>query len=367
MSTPSDTESMNIHTAAGTEAPSRRVERKRVLRFAGYFTKPPLQHLVLLLVGLACLSFLFTSGSDYLLMAFVAVYTIASLGLNLIFGMGGMLSVAQGALVGVGAYTSALAMADAHWPFVLAALIGILLACAISTAVTLVAARVRTHYFVLVSLAVAEVLTLVETSASFTGGSNGMGGIPTMAVGGYAVTTPRAQAIVGLVLLILAWYVADVFKISRLGRAVFVSSLNQELAATCGVSVLRSRLTVAAVGGAFAGVAGVLFAATVGYLDPSAFSVNLALLFLVSLVVGGLGSVGWTVIASTFFTYLNNGLSNLTTTGPLIYGIAVVAVLVVAPGGIASLVSRGHALVSARVLARRRRLSTVTRDAQGRL
>lgn len=359
---------MNTDTmAAGTVASPGYADRKSVSGFANYLAKPPLQHLLLLVVGLICLSFLFTSGSDYLLMAFVAVYTIASLGLNLIFGMGGMLSVAQGALVGVGAYASALVMTKAHWPYLLAALIGILLACIISTAVTLVAARVRTHYFVLVSLAAAEILTLLETSASFTGGSNGLGGIPSMSLGGYAVMTPRAQAIVGLVLLILAWYVADIFKVSRLGRAVFVSSLNQELAATCGVSVLGARLTVAAVGGAFAGVAGVLYAGTVGYLDPSAFSVNLALLFLVSLVVGGLGSIGWTVVASVFFTYLNNGLSSLTTTGPLIYGIAVVVVLVIAPGGIASLVSRGYALASTRILARRGELTDVAPSSRGRL
>ncbi|MBO0819819.1 MAG: branched-chain amino acid ABC transporter permease, partial [Nocardiopsaceae bacterium] len=214
---------MNTGTAAaGNGASSRRADRNRALRLAGYLAKPPLQHVVLLLIGLFCLTSVFTSGGDYLLMSFMAVYTIASLGLNLIFGMGGMLSVAQGALVGVGAYTSALVMIKAHWPFVVAALIGVVAACAISTAVTLVAARVRTHYFVLVSLAVAEVLTLVETSASFTGGSNGLGGIPFMSVGGFTATAPKAQAIVGLVLLILAWYVADVFKSSRLGRAVFV-------------------------------------------------------------------------------------------------------------------------------------------------
>jgi ABC-type branched-subunit amino acid transport system permease subunit len=352
----SDTDNMNTDTAAPVAGASpRRADSKP--RVVGYLGKPPLQHVLLLVVGLVCLTSLFTTGSDYLLMSFVAVYTIASLGLNLIFGMGGMLSVAQGALVGVGAYTSALVMADAHWPFLVAALIGIALACVISTVVTLVAARVRTHYFVLVSLAVAEVLTLVETSASFTGGSNGLGGIGFMSVGGYAATTPRAQGIVGLVLLILAWYVADVFKASRLGRAVFVGSLNPELAATCGVSVLRSRVTVAAVGGGFAGVAGVLFAGTVGYLDPTSFTVNLALLLLVSLVVGGVGSIGWTVVASILFTYLNNGLSSLTTTGPLIYGIVVVAVLVVAPGGVASLVSRGHRMATARLLARRREYS----------
>lgn len=354
MPAPSDTENMNTDTAAvPAGASGRPADSRRAARAVGYLARPPLQHALLLVVGLVCLTSLFTTGGDYLLMSFVAVYTIASLGLNLIFGLGGMLSVAQGALVGVGAYTSALVMTDAHWPFLAAAVIGIALACVISTVVTLVAARVRTHYFVLVSLAVAEVLTLVETSASFTGGSNGLGGIGFMSVAGYTATTPKAQGIVGLVLLILAWYVADVFKASRLGRAVFVSSLNPELAATCGVSVLRSRVTVAAVGGGFAGVAGVLFAGTVGYLDPTSFSVNLALLFLVSLVVGGLGSIAWTVVASILFTYLNNGLSSLTTTGPLIYGIVVVVVLVVAPGGVASLVSRGRRALTARLRTRK--------------
>lgn len=319
--------------------------RTRSGGLASYLVKPPVIHIVLLLIGYVCLNFIFNSGVDYLLMLFISVYTMATLGLSLIFGLGGMLSVAQGALVGVGAYASALAMTKAHWPFLIAALIGILLAAVISTVFTLLAARVRTHYFVLVSLAIAEVITLIETGASFTGGAQGFGGVPPVSVAGHAVVTPKAQAILGLVLLMVSWYLTDIFKASRLGRAVFVSSLNEELAMTCGINVLNARLAVAAMGGALAGLGGVLFASTIGYLDPTTFSVNLALLFLVSIVVGGMGSIVWTVIASIFFTYLNNGLSNLTTTGPFIYGLAVIVVLLIAPGGVASLVSRGFSLI----------------------
>lgn len=304
-------------------------------------TRPPLEHAVLLVIGYLCLQFLFNSDVDYLLMVFVAVYGVATLGLSMVFGLGGMLSVAQGALVGVGAYTSALLMTKSHWPFLAAAVGGILVTSAISTIFTLLAARVRTHYFVLVSLAVAQVLNLIEQGASFTGGNQGLGGIPPISAAGHAVTTPYGQAMVGLVVLIFAWYLTDVFKRSRLGRAVFVAGLNEELARTSGVNVLGSRLAVAAMGGALAGVGGVLFASTVSYLDPSTFSVNLSLLFLVSIVVGGMNSIPWTVAAAVLFTYLNNGLSSLTTVGPLIYGLAVVVVLLVAPGGVASVAERG--------------------------
>lgn len=307
----------------------------------GVLTRPPVEHVILLIIGYICLRFIFNSDVDYLLMLFVAVYGVATLGLSLIFGLGGMLSVAQGALVGVGAYSSALLMTKSHWPFLAAAVAGIVIASAISTIFTLLAGRARTHYFVLVSLAVAQVLNLIEQGASFTGGSQGLGGIPPISVAGHEVISPRGQAMVGMVLLIVAWYLADIFKRSRLGRAVFVAGLNEELARTCGVSVLGSRLAVAAMGGALAGAGGVLFASTISYLDPSTFSVNLALLFLVSIVVGGMGSIPWTVAAAVFFTYLNNGLSNLTTIGPLIYGLAVVVVLLVAPGGVASLTERG--------------------------
>jgi branched-chain amino acid transport system permease protein len=109
---------------------------------------------------------------------------------------------------------------------------------------------------------------------------------------------------------------------------------------TCGINIMACRLAVAAVGGAFAGLAGVLYAETIGYLDPGDFTIRLAILFLVMVVVGGIGSNAWTVFAAVVFTYLTDGLTGLTTTGPLIYGLTIVVVLLVAPGGVASIAAR---------------------------
>ena len=316
------------------------IERTLVARIVGQFVKPPIEHSALLLIGLVMVNVVLKGGVDYLLVSFVSMYGVATLGLNLIFGVGGMLSIAQAALVAVGGYTTALLIIHLHWPFLLAALLGVVLASMISTLFVLLAAKVRTHYFVLVSLAVAEIVILIVTNVSITGGSQGLGGIPPMNVAGVSLTTPKSLALCGVVVLIVVWYLSDVFVGSRLGRAVFVASLNEHLAMTCGINIMGGRLAVAAVGGGFAGIAGVLYAGTIGYLDPSDFSVMLSLLFLVSIVVGGIGSNAWTVFAVIAFTYLNDGLSNLTTTGPLIYGLTIVVVLLVAPGGLASIAKR---------------------------
>lgn len=329
--------------------PGRGVHRRRI----GLLSTPPVSHFWLLVIGVLVVGFLLNDGFDLLLVSFIAIYGIATVGLNLIFGVGGMLSVAQGALVEVGAYAAALLMTKSGLPFVAAAAVAVVIASLLSFAFTFAAARVRTHYFVLISLAAAEIVSLIVTGSKFTGAFNGLGTIPPMSVGGLVASTTRSEALVGVVLLIVVWYVADVFKASRVGRAVFISSLNEELAATCGINVLRGRLAVAALGGAFAGLAGVIYASTTAYIDPGSFTLSLALLFLVSVVVGGTGSIPWTVFGAVVFTYLNNGLPGLTSTGPLIYGLVVVAVLLVAPGGLASLTTRGLDAVRARSQARR--------------
>jgi branched-chain amino acid transport system permease protein len=315
---------------------------------AGRVPIRPLSYLAGLGVALLAVRLVVQTPSGLYLVALMAVYSLAALGLNIILGMGGLLSVAQAAVMAVGAYTAAIVLVRWHLPFLLALLLAAGVSALLSAFASLAALRVSSHYFILVTLGIAEAVTLVLVNeTALTGGENGLSGIPPFAVGGVDLSSPWATAAVALVVLFVGWYVASAFRASRLGHAAFAAGVDPQLAMACGVSVTRARLVAAVTGGVFAGVAGVLFAEALQFLGPGDFELDKALLLLLMVVIGGMGSNAGTVVAACLLTYLSEGLLHLTTIGPLIYGVGIMVILVLAPNGLAGAVRKGRRRVEA--------------------
>jgi branched-chain amino acid transport system permease protein len=291
--------------------------------------------------------------SGLYLVALMAVYAIAALGLNVMFGMGGMLSLAQAATMAVGGYTSALSVTRLGLPFLLSMLVGAMCAAVISAFASLTAMRVATHYFVLVTLALAETISLfLVNQETLTGGFDGLPGIPPLVIGGVDLSGPWPLAATMMAVMFLAWYVADAFRASRTGYAAVASSDDPQIAMACGISIARARLVAGTVGGVYAGIAGALFGQVLLFLGPSDFGLDKALLFLLVVVIGGLGTNVGTVVAAFALTYLSQGFLQLREIGPLVYGVGIMVILVAAPNGIAGIAQRVHQVTAG--LARRR-------------
>jgi branched-chain amino acid transport system permease protein len=319
---------MAITTGRGRSLPRLRVAR-------------PLWYVGLLVVVLLVVRLFASDPSTLYLVTLMGVYGVAALGLNVMFGMAGMMSLVQAGSMAVGAYVSALAVVKAGLPFLISLLMGVVLAAALSAFASLVAIRVASHYFVLVSLALAETVTLVLVNeVGLTGGENGLAGIPSLTIGSFSLADPWPLAATTIVLLFLGWYVADAFRASRVGYAAVASSSDPQIAMACGISIRRARLIAGTVGGAFAGVAGVLFAQALQFLGPSDFGLDKALLFLLVVVIGGLGSNAGTVVAAVVLTYLAEGFLQLQAVGPLVYGLGIMVILVLVPNGFTGLVRR---------------------------
>lgn len=309
------------------------VERLRRVRPLWY---PLALAVVLLLVRL----FVVTPSSLYLV-ALMAVYAIAALGLNVIFGMSGMLSLAQAAIMAVGGYTAALLVTKSGLPFAAALIIGALAAALLSVLTIFAAMRVETHYFVLVSLALAESISLVLVNQqALTGGFDGLPGIPPLTVASLDLSAPWPLAATTIAVLFVAWYVADAFRASRVGYAAVASSDDPQIAMACGISITRARVLAGAIGGLYAGVAGALFSQVLQFLGPSDFGLDKALLLLLIVVIGGFGVNAGTVAAAVVLTFLSQGLLQLREVGPLVYGVGIMVILVAAPNGIAGIAHR---------------------------
>lgn len=296
-------------------------------------------------VGCAILLPLVFTGPDLLIVNQACIYGVAALGLNVIFGMSSLLSIAQASLMGVGAYIFVLTANRGLGVYATVAL-----AClggAIASGITgIISARVRSHYFILVTLALAEGVTLVAVNdSSLTGGDNGLAltAIPT--VFGQSLLTPLSLAPVVIGALFLVWYLAECLRTSRFGVALRAIATDEYLASVAGIAIVRYRIAATVVGGAFAGLAGAMLAVSDGFIGPQNFELDTGILLLLMVVLAGAGSNIGTVIASGILTYLSQGLLTLATIGQLVYGAAIVVLLIAVPEGLAGV---GHLILQLR-------------------
>lgn len=308
-----------------------------VQRVARELLLPPIRHVLLLGMALITIAVL-QNASNLLLVSFVGIYGTAALGLNLMLGLAGLLSIGQAAMMGLGAYGTALLVGHTGAPAALAVVAGTVVAGIASGLVTWMAIRVKSHYYVLTTVGIAEIiLVVIDNQVSLTGGGNGIAVGRELAVGGLSVATPRSLAISTMIMLMLAWYVADQFKGARIGREAATIGSNEQLGTACGMSVARARIAVGVVGGLFAGAAGAMLASTLHFVGPQDFDLGTALLIVVMVVIGGMRSNAGVIAGAIVFTYISYGLLQLTALGPLVYGAAVIGVMMIAPGGLASM------------------------------
>jgi branched-chain amino acid transport system permease protein len=276
------------------------------------------------------------------------IYAIAALGLNIIFGLSGLLSIAQAAVMGIGGYALTFAMAT-KISVVPAMILACMSAAILSGLTGLASVRIRSHYFILLTLALAEaVLLLIVNNPDITGGSNGMALQESARILGWDLTTSNGLFFLAMPLLLASWYLADCFKRSRPGLALRALSADEYLALMAGVATGRARFYATLIGGAFAGLAGGLLVIDDAYIGPQNFEFDTAALLLLIIVLGGTGSNAGTVVSALILTTLLQGSLMLTTVGQLIYGLAIILLILLAPGGLAGLAR----LVAARLTRR---------------
>jgi branched-chain amino acid transport system permease protein len=300
----------------------------------------PARHVLrflLIWVALLAVPRLITSDAILQMINLAFIYAIAALGLNIVFGLGGLLSIAQAAFMGIGAYALVFILGDRIGAPVAMGL-ACLLAAAISGLVGLASARTRSHYFVILTLALADAaMLLVQNNPDVTGGSDGLPVQGSGAILGFDLGTSQGLYVWAAPLLLVCWYLADAYRRSRAGLALRALAVDEHLAIASGIATGRSRFLATLIGGGFAGLAGALLALADSYVGPQNFDIDTAALLLLITVLGGPGSNAGTMLAAVILTVLLQGTLMLTAIGQLIYGLAIIVLIVVAPGGLAGL------------------------------
>lgn len=277
------------------------------------------------------------SGPNLLTLNLACVYAMAAIGLSIVFSLGGFVSVAQAAVMAVGGYILILLFGPTVG-FPVALLLAGLGGALVSALTGIVGARVKSHYFILISLALAETIQLVITNAtSVTGGANGVGLKAPASVLGLDLGLPTDYFRFITILTFVVIYLADSLRASRAGLALRAQTVDGYLALAAGVAIGRYRIMATAIGGVFAGLAGGMVAIRDGYLGPQNFGLDTSILLLLMVVIAGTGRAGSVVVSALILTFLSQGLLTLTSTGTLIYGMGLIVLIIFAPEGLGGL------------------------------
>ncbi|HET7539162.1 MAG TPA: branched-chain amino acid ABC transporter permease [Polyangiaceae bacterium] len=283
--------------------------------------------------------------SVFVLLALTASVTV---GITLLMGHAGQVSLGHGAFYAAGAYAAGI-LATHGVPSWFALLVAPVAAAGIAAAVGIPLLLLRGHHLAFATLALHLIFLSLVSELSITGGDVGLQAIPSLSFAGVSLGSVRGYAYVSAFALVLVVILAKNLLASRPGRALRALSSSEVAAASSGVAVGQYRLAVFALSAGFAGLAGGIYAFYMGYLAPGSFPVMLSIEYIVMAAVGGLGKVSGAVAGSTFVYLLVYGLSRVATssgmpgTAPIILSYAVYAVLLVSavlflPGGLVALI-----------------------------
>jgi branched-chain amino acid transport system permease protein len=274
------------------------------------------------------------------LLSLWAVMTIAAIGLNLTLGYAGQISLAQASFVGIGAYTAALLTTNG-WPLALAFVLAAVLSFAIGWLLGYPALRVAHHYLAFVTLSFATLVFLVLRNEEWlTKGVYGISGIPRPVILGWSTKAPIDFYFFCLAVLALVSFAAWWLIRSPWGRAFTALRENPIRALSLGVDTRRYTLMAFALGSAVGGVAGVVYAPLVQFIEPTAFALGLSFNLLLMVIVGGAGRFYGPFLGAAVSVLLPEWLRFSEGLYLILYAVFVMILLAFFPSGLLGLAER---------------------------
>lgn len=294
---------------------------------------------VLAIVG--CVALLaapaFLGGYLVYLLSLIGVFSLVAIGLNLLTGYSGQISLGHSAFFAVGAYGSALLVSRIGLPFWLAIPLAGGLAALIGAVVALPALRLKNLYLAIATLGAGIVTQrLIFEWRSVTGGGGGLE-VPAPQLGPWTLATGGQMYYLILLCVVGgAWSAANLVR-SRTGRAM-VMLRESEIAAGClGIPVAKYKVIAFGLSGFYVAIAGGLYAFLVHYINPESFSVNLSIMFLAMIVIGGLGTITGSVLGAIFYVAIPEIFRGIKDAPGLVFGLSLIVVMVLMPQGLAGL------------------------------
>lgn len=263
------------------------------------------------------------------------LHAILAVGLNLLMGYAGQISLGHAAFFGMGAYASAILTTRFAWPGWLALVAGLAATGLIAWLLARPILRLRGHYLAMATLGFGVIIHVIMVQATaWTGGPDGLTGIPTFSLLGWSVDTDtRWYAVIGSTMLLVIWLSLNVID-SRMGRALRAVHGSEFAAQMLGIDTGRAKTQIFVVSALFAALAGSLFAHQQGFVSPDSFSLAVSVELVTMVVLGGMASTFGAACGAIALTLLHAGLVVFQDYEMLIHGALLMLVMIFMPQGV---------------------------------
>lgn len=283
-----------------------------------------------------------------------AIYSIAALGMSLLLGYAGQISLGHAAFLGTGAYTTSILTTQFNWPVLPAFFAAIVVSSAIAFVIGKPILKTKGFFLALATLGFGEIFfVFVSRTDPIIGGLVGIGGIPYFSIAGYEFSSYVQMYYLNCGILVgLVIYSQNIVN-SRSGRAFRAISTDETAASTMGIDVANHKLKIFVLSAAYAGIAGSLLSTYLSVTQPYGYRVNLSIFLVLSVIVGGMGSLWGVVAATVVLTWLKDEqLSQYQEYSVLIYGVILILILILVPQGLGAMGQRAFLWFSSRISGR---------------
>ena len=267
------------------------------------------------------------------------IFAILTMSLNIIAGYTGLFSVGFIAFYGIGAYTSAIVTTTLGWPVPVGFLLAGIVSSLMSLPLSIPTMRLKGMYFAVATLAFGEIMYQIFVNwTSVTGGTKGIKGIPSPILFGTSFRSNEKYFYLIFAILVAIIFLTRNLINSRTGRAMLSIRENDIAAEAMGVNVPVYKLIAFMISTFFAGIAGALYAHMIRYVSPESFVNAESSAVLAMMVVGGIGSIPGAILGGFGLTLLPEFMRFLGNIRLVLYGAAIVAIIILAPKGLGGLI-----------------------------
>ncbi|UOF91322.1 branched-chain amino acid ABC transporter permease [Fodinisporobacter ferrooxydans] len=261
-------------------------------------------------------------------------YVVLALGLNIVVGMAGLLDLGYSAFFAIGAYTTGILTTHYHVSFWITLILAGIFAGLMGIVIGAPTLRLRSDYLAIVTLGFGEIIRITATNLSITGSASGIYGIPRPHIGTFIMTDLSDFYYAMLILSIITVLAVNRLGNSRLGRAWKYIREDEDAAEAMGIDRVRMKLTAYALGAMFGGFAGALFAVKMSAIAPESFNFMQSVMILLAIVLGGIGRIPGVVIGAAIVILLPEVLRDFANWRYLLFGIALVLMMIFRPQGV---------------------------------
>mgnify|MGYP000849591216 FL=1 len=280
---------------------------------------------------------LFFANQNFLLTIFslVLIYSIAALGLNLVIGYAGQISIGHAAFLAIGAYFSAVMVMKYNVPFLIAFLGAGAIAGFFGLLLGIPSLRLRGFYLAIATMAFGVVIEQTLNAWEFVGASVGIREIKPANLFGISLSSDLANLYFVIFVSIVLFVITNNIIKSKTGRALKAIRESSFAAQSLGINVARYKLIAFIISAVYAGFAGSLYAHTIGYISPLDFGLGTSINLLAMIVIGGLASLSGGFIGSIIIIALPFIFSRTQLPMSVIFGVLLILVVLFFPRGIA--------------------------------